>query len=45
MEHPLSANNILEDNIVSILAFPSIHYLLKLFMLVPMSEAVIKRGF
>ena len=34
----------LEDNVVSS-AFPSIHYLLKLFVSVPMSEAVIERGF
>ena len=34
----------LEDNIVSS-AFPSIHYLLKLFVSVPMSEAVIERRF
>ena len=43
-EHPLIVNDILEDNVVSS-AFPSIRYLLKLFVLVPMSEAVVKRGF
>ena len=43
-EHPLYVNNILEDNVVSS-AFPSILYLLKLFVLVPMSEAAIERGF
>ena len=43
-EHPLSINDILEDNIVSS-DFPSIRYLLKLFVLVPMSEAVVERGF
>ena len=43
-EHPLSVNDILEDNVVSS-AFPSIRYLLKLFVLVPMSEAVVERGF
>ena len=43
-ENPLSATDILEDNVVSS-AFPSIQYLLKLFVLVPMSEAVVERGF
>ena len=43
-EHPLSVNDILEDNVVSS-AFPSIRYLLKLFVLVPMSEAVVEREF
>ena len=43
-EHPLFINIILEDNIVSA-AFPSIHYLLKLFVLVPISEGVVERGF
>ena len=43
-EHTLSVNNILEDNIVSS-TFPSIRYLLELFVLLPMSEAVIERGF
>ena len=43
-EHPLSVNDILEDNLVSS-AFPSIRYLLKLFVLVPMSEVVVERGF
>ena len=37
-EHPLSVN------IVSS-AFPSICYLLRLFVLVPMSETVVERGF
>ena len=43
-EHPLSVNDVLEDNVVSS-AFPSIRYLLKLFVLVPMSEAVVEREF
>ena len=43
-KEPLSIINILEDNTVSV-AFPSIRYMLKLFVLVPMSEAVIERGF
>ena len=43
-EHPLSVNDILEENLASS-AFPSIRYLLKLFVLVPMSEAVVERGF
>ena len=43
-ENPLSATDILEDNVVSS-AVPSIRYLLKLFVLVPMSEAVVERGF
>ena len=43
-EHPLSVNNILVDNVVSS-AFLSNHYLLKLFVLVPMSEAGIESGF
>ena len=43
-ENPLSATDILEDDVVSS-AVPSIRYLLKLFALVPMSEAVVERGF
>ena len=43
-EHPLSVNDILEDNVVSS-AFPNIRYLLKLFVLVPISEAVVEIGF
>ena len=43
-EHRLSINDILEDNDVS-LAFPNTHYLLTLFVLVPMSDAAVKRGF
>ena len=43
-EHPLSVNDILEDNVVSS-AFRNIHYLLKLFVLVPMSGAVVEREF
>ena len=43
-EHPLSINDILEDNNVP-LAFPNTHYLLKLSVLVSMSDAAIKRGF
>ena len=42
-EHPLSVNDILEDVVSS--TFPNIRYLLKLFVLVPMSEAVAQRGF
>ena len=38
-EHPLSVNNIVSS------AFPSICYLLRLFVLVPMSETVVERGF
>ena len=43
-EHPLTVNDILEDNVVSS-AFASIRYLLKLFVLVPMSETVVERAF
>ena len=43
-EHSLSVNDILEDNVVSS-TFPSILYLLNLFALAPMSEAVVERGF
>ena len=42
-EHSLPVNDILEDVISS--AFPSIRYLLKLFVLVPISEPVGERGF
>jgi len=42
--HPISASDLLKDDVVT-RAFPSIRYLLKLFVLVPMSEAVVERGF
>ena len=43
-EYPLSVDDILEDNVISSV-FPNICYLLKLFVLVPVSEVVAERGF
>ena len=43
-KEPLTMKELLNDSVVSF-AFPTIRYLLKLFMLVPMSEAIVERGF
>ena len=42
--HPLEVGALLKDNVVSS-AFPNIRQLLKFYILVPMSEAVVERGF
>ena len=43
-KEPLTTKELLNDTVVSS-AFPTIRYLLKLFILVPMSEAIVERGF
>ena len=43
-KEPLTTKELLNDSVVSS-AFPTIRYLLKLFILVPMSEAIVERGF
>ena len=43
-KEPLTTKELLNDTVV-ISAFPTIPYLLKLFILVPMSEAIVEQGF
>ena len=43
-KEPLTTKELLNDTVVSS-AFPTIRYLLKLFILVPMSEAIVEQGF
>ena len=43
-KEPLTAKEPLNDTVVSS-SFPTFRYLLKLFILVPMSEAIVKRSF
>ena len=44
VHNPLSVEDLLQDSVIET-AFPSIQQLLKIYVLIPMSEAIVERGF
>ena len=44
VHNPLSVEDLLQDSVIET-AFPSIRRLLKIYVLIPMSEAIVERGF
>ena len=42
--NPLSVEDLLRDNVVKT-AFPNVQRLMKIYVLIPMSEAIVERGF
>ena len=44
VHNPLSVEDLLQDSVIET-AFPSIRQLLKIYVLIPMSEVVVERGF